>query len=97
MTGATSLRAKSSTVARSAACSSLKLRSMSALLGFDDQQGGAAGDSRSGACSQLADDPVHGRGEGVLHLHRLDDGEALTCGDALALGDVDDRDGAGHG
>jgi len=33
----------------------------------------------------------------VLHLHGLNDGNALTCGDALAVGDVDDRDGARHG
>src|ERR1700754_2818212 len=98
MTGATSLRAKSSTVARSVSCSPLNVRSMSFLFrdGFDDQECGVACDGGTGPGPQIADHTVDGRGEDVLHFHRFDDNEALARADPLSLDDLDDGDGAGH-
>ena len=42
-----------------------------------------------GSDRQAAHDAVAGRGDLVLHLHRLDDADDLAGGDAVTLGDVD--------
>src|SRR5579859_3691339 len=96
MTGATSLRANSSTVARSAEYSSLSSMVCPPCSRLNDQQHSVALDGGSGAGPQVTNHAVDRRGEHMLHLHRFEHEQPGTCGDLLTLGDVDGDDGAGH-
>ena len=50
-----------------------------------------------GADRQLGHGPVEGRGERVLHLHRLEHHEPLPGGDRITLRHIDRDDLARHG
>jgi len=52
---------------------------------FHDQDPRALGDLRVLRHRDLADRAVDRGGQGVLHLHRLDDGDTLAARDLLAL------------
>ncbi len=69
-------------------------RNVLVLLEFGED--GALRDGGPGSTDQAGDDAGLVRGDGVLHLHGLEDHDEVALGDFLALGHGDLDDGALH-